>query len=191
VDRGNLAVAYDKAIWVFGYGSLLWDRSNITVTEERVGRLYGWHRDWTYISEKRRHGAPTCNLQPGGSVKGKFLRLHPATQENDLKALRKREGPTERISHPKNLRGEVHYWTMGRNLEKFYDTKGVTGREIYRLIARIAKGILAKGPGGKSAEEYAMAVHEFDPMNWITQTYVNELRNLRLRNPEKRRALTD
>jgi len=70
----------DTEVWVFVYGSLIWDRSDIKPVEERIGELQGWHRDWTWIS-KRRHGAPTCSLQCGGKVKGVFLKLDPKTQE--------------------------------------------------------------------------------------------------------------
>jgi len=167
-----------KSVWAFGYGSLIWNRESIEYVEEKTGYLLGWHRDWTFISEKRRHGAPTCNLQPGGRVKGVFLRLDPRTFTVSLKALRKREGKqTENIAE--NLYGfpgETHFWTMGRNLEKFYETSGLQGLKLYRFLADIAKKIPEKGPDGKTAEEYAFAVYEFDPEDAITRTYVEELR---------------
>lgn len=71
-----------KSVWAFGYGSLIWNRESIEYVEEKTGYLFGWHRDWTFISEKRRHGAPTCNLQPGGRVKGVLLRLDPRTGQS-------------------------------------------------------------------------------------------------------------
>lgn len=64
-----------ETTWVFGYGSLIWDVGDIQPTETRQGILQGWHREWTWISKKRRHGAPTCGLSSGGQVNGVFLRL--------------------------------------------------------------------------------------------------------------------
>ncbi len=163
------------SVWVFGYGSLIWDHSEIPSIEERDGWLEGWHRDWTMISMKRRHGAPTCNLQPGGKVKGKFFKLAPKKQEATLADLREREGRSEEVVHLDAFDGEVHFWTMVRNLEKHYDTNGLEGQELYQFIAKIAHGITLKGPDNKTATEYAFAVHAFDPDDKITKMYVDEI----------------
>ena len=63
----------NTAVWVFGYGSLIWNTGSVMPVERRIGTLKGWHRTWTWIS-KRRHGAPTCALQESGEVKGILLR---------------------------------------------------------------------------------------------------------------------
>jgi len=167
----------DKEVWVFGYGSLIWDRSNIKPIEERIGELQGWHRDWTWIST-RRHEAPTCSLQPGGKVKGIFLKLDPKTQESDLETLRKREGRSSEkvVENVSGIKGKVHFWTMGNNLDKYDDTRGLTGIELYEKLATRTRNISSRGPDGKTAEEYAVTVQEFDPDDEITKMYVNEIR---------------
>jgi len=166
-------------VWIFGYGSLIWGRSNIKPIEERIGELQGWHRDWTWIST-RRCGAPTCSLQLGGKVKGIFLKLDPRTQESDLETLRKREVPSsEKVAENESgINGKIHFWTMGNNPDKYNDTRGLTGIELYKKLAKRAKKISSRGPDGKTAEEYALTVQEFDPHDEITKTHVNELRKL-------------
>jgi hypothetical protein len=163
--------------WVFGYGSLIWNRENITIVEERIGELQNYHRDWTWISKERRHGAPTCNLQPGGRVKGVFLKLDSRTCDADLKILRKRElRSSEKVINLPGITGDVHFWTMENNLAKYYNIKELKDSELYGFLANIAKRIPDKGPDGKTAVEYALAVHEFDPADEITKRYVDALR---------------
>lgn len=169
----------NKEVWVFGYGSLIWYRPKIKDIEEKIGFLEEWHRDWTWISSSR-HGAPTCSLQPGGRVKGVFFRLDPKTQESDLEMLRKRElaSSEEIVTNVCGISGEVHFWKMNNNLAKYEDMKGLTGMRLYEALARRAKSILIVGPDGKTPEEYALAVHKFDPSDEITKVYVNELQKL-------------
>lgn len=129
-------MANENIVWVFGYGSLIWDHSDITVIEERDGQLKGWHRDWTFISKKRRHGAPTCNLQLGGSVKGKFLRLNPKTQEADLEILRKREGSTEKAINLSDFRGGGSFLDNGSQLRKVPRNKGIGRNQTLRVFGK-------------------------------------------------------
>lgn len=166
-------------IWVFGYGSLIWYRPKLKPIEKKVGYLQGWHRDWTWISTSR-HGAPTCSLQRGGKVKGVFLRLDPKTQDSDLDTLRKRElSSSEEIAdNVDGIPGKVFFWRMNNNLAEYEDTKGLTDVKLYEALARRAKNILIAGPDGKTPEEYALAVHKFDPEDEITKMYVNELEKL-------------
>lgn len=174
-------VAPMKDEWVFGYGSVIWDRSGINFVEEKIGDLQGWHREWTWISERRRHGAPTCSLQPKGKVKGVFLRINPKTREMDLQTLRKREGhATEKIiESEQGIRGKIHFWTMGNNLNRYNDTKeGLNSVELYGALAKRAKSVTKRGPDGKTAEEYALKVHNFDPDDQITKRYVDEIKKI-------------
>jgi len=169
----------NEEVWVFGYGSLIWYRPKIKHIEEKICYLEGWHRDWTWISSSR-HGAPTCSLQPGGRVKGVFLRLDPKTQDSDLKMLRRRElaSSEEIVKNVCGISGKVCFWKMNNNLAKYEDAKGLTGIRLYEALAKRAKSILIVGPDGKTPEEYALEVHKFDPNDEITKMYVNELQKL-------------
>lgn len=177
--KRSVDVMKAEEIWIFGYGSLIWDKSGIQPIEEKIGELQGWHRDWTWIS-KRRHGAPTCSLQPGGKVKGIFLKLNPKTRETDLEILEERERSTTRkvAENVSGITGKIYFWTMGSNLEEYDDTKGLKGLELYKALARRAKKVSERGPDGKTAEEYTLAVYESDPDDEITKMYVDELRKL-------------
>ena len=67
---------------------------------------------------------------------------------------------------------------MGNNLDEYDNTRGLKGIEVYKALVRIAKKISSRGPDGKTAEEYTLAVHEFDPDDEITKMCVNEIRKL-------------
>ncbi len=161
--------------WVFAYGSLVWNRDGITVIEEKIGELDGWHRDWTWIST-RRHGAPTCSLQKGGKVKGVYLKLYPEKVEESIENLEKREGHKKEFKKDlPGFPGITYFWPMGNNLREKLGINNLEGRELYRFLACVANRIAEKGPDGYTAKEYALKVHEFDPQDPITNMYVEEL----------------
>ena len=76
-------------IWVFGYGSLIWNPL-ITYEEKQFGRVYGFHKRfclWTRLGR----GCPenpglVLALDKGGSVRGIVYRIasHRAAQEMDI-----------------------------------------------------------------------------------------------------------
>jgi hypothetical protein len=100
-QRSQLVVAQDAlARRRFTYGSLSWDPGNVRPDEERIGYLEGWHREWTWISRIRRHGAPTCSLSEGGRLKGEFLRLNPSSAIRALEEVRQRE-TSDRAASPR------------------------------------------------------------------------------------------
>jgi cation transport protein ChaC len=81
-------------IWVFGYGSLIWNPA-FTHDERRVGRIGGWHRRfclWTQLSR----GCPqqpglTLGLDRGGACRGVVYRIPAAVAELELAVLWRRE----------------------------------------------------------------------------------------------------
>ena len=71
-----------RPIWVFGYGSLMWN-PGFAAPETQRARLHGWHRAFCIYSEHYR-GTPRqpgliLGLLPGGSCRGLAHRL-PARQ---------------------------------------------------------------------------------------------------------------
>lgn len=153
-----------RPVWVFGYGSLIWDCGGVRVTDESTGFLKGWSRAWTWISTKRRHGAPTAALVRGGRVRGKFLNLDNFSIVSDLEAFRRRERrATEQQCQDVPSPGAVtHFWTMGNNLQEFRDLDGLTGLDLIKALARRACSIREKGPDNVTATDYIRRVHEFD-----------------------------
>jgi cation transport protein ChaC len=83
-----------KPVWVFGYGSLIWNPL-MEFAERRWARLHGWHRGF-YIWSKINRGTPevpglVLALDRGGSCHGVAYRLHDDRHEEELAILWRRE----------------------------------------------------------------------------------------------------
>lgn len=89
-----LARAPSKDIWVFGYGSLIWNPA-FHFVERRIGTIHGFHRRfclWTTLGR----GSPDCpglmlGLDRGGSCRGVVLRIAPELVESETDVLWRRE----------------------------------------------------------------------------------------------------
>lgn len=86
--------AGDEEIWVFAYGSLMWNPGfDVSASEEAVA--HGWHRAFSLRIERLRatSDAPglMLALRPGGSCTGLILKLPCATKKQDLRTLLARE----------------------------------------------------------------------------------------------------
>jgi cation transport protein ChaC len=89
-----LAEAPAGDIWIFGYGSLIWNPC-IHVAEMKRSRLNGFHRRfclWTHLGR----GSPDCpglmlGMMPGGSCVGVALRVERAHAEAEFDILFRRE----------------------------------------------------------------------------------------------------
>ncbi len=92
--RDMLALAPSKEIWVFGYGSLIWNPA-FHFDERRIGTIHGFHRRfclWTTLGR----GSPDCpglmlGLDRGGSCRGVVLRIAPELVESETDVLWRRE----------------------------------------------------------------------------------------------------
>jgi cation transport protein ChaC len=81
-------------LWVFGYGSLMWNPA-IHFEERRRARLFGYHRRfclWTSLGR----GSTECpglllGLEPGGSCAGVALRIRRQVAEDEFDILFQRE----------------------------------------------------------------------------------------------------
>lgn len=83
-------------LWVFGYGSLIWN-PEVLHTEVRAARLWGWHRALRMWSRINR-GTPerpglVFALISGGSCTGVALRVPQAQAQAQLRQLWRREMP--------------------------------------------------------------------------------------------------
>lgn len=83
-------------LWVFGYGSLLWN-PGFPVADRRLARLDGWHRSFCMRSIHHR-GTETepglvlaLDSMPGASCHGLALRAETGTEADTLAYLRERE----------------------------------------------------------------------------------------------------
>ncbi len=84
------------AMWVFGYGSLIW-QPDFPVAEARIARLKGWHRSFCMRSIHHRGtvAAPGLVLAldraAGACCDGVAFRVEPGAEAATLAALRERE----------------------------------------------------------------------------------------------------
>jgi cation transport protein ChaC len=84
----------DKPIWIFGYGSLMWN-PEFDFETRRVATVYGYHRNFCLWSRINR-GTPerpglVLTLEQGGSCRGLAYRLTRATSREQLSRLWRRE----------------------------------------------------------------------------------------------------
>ena len=83
-------------MWVFGYGSLIWD-PGFAVAERQVARLVGWHRSFCMRSIHHRGTPDTMGLVlaldrlQGGHCDGVAFLVEAGAEAATLAALRERE----------------------------------------------------------------------------------------------------
>lgn len=84
------------ALWVFGYGSLIWD-PGFPVAERAVARLDGWHRSFCMRSIHHRGSVAAPGLvlaldrAAGSHCDGVAFRVEPGAEEATVAGLRERE----------------------------------------------------------------------------------------------------
>lgn len=84
------------ALWVFGYGSLLWN-PGFDVAEQAIATLHGWHRSFCMSSihhrgtEEKPGLVLALDAAEAGHCHGLALRVKPGTEEAAMKELRERE----------------------------------------------------------------------------------------------------
>ncbi len=94
--EATLASRPEGDLWVFGYGSLIWN-PQVVHDEVRPARVWGWRRTlrmWSRINRGTEE-APglVLALMAGGSCRGIALRVPQDRAERELRQLWKREMP--------------------------------------------------------------------------------------------------
>ena len=84
----------DTDIWVFGYGSLVWNPL-VHHEERRVARLHGFHRSfclWSHVNRGSMHKPGlVLGLDTGGSCRGVAFRIARSKAAEELRLLWRRE----------------------------------------------------------------------------------------------------
>jgi cation transport protein ChaC len=98
------AAPADGAIWIFAYGSLIWN-PEFDFVEERLGTLTGWHRSFCLGWVRIYRGTPErpgimLSLDRGGSCRGAVFRLPPEAADDNLNRILRREMPLKRDALP-------------------------------------------------------------------------------------------
>lgn len=145
----------DGDIWVFAYGSLMWN-PGFAVSESEPALAYGWHRAFSLRIERLRatSAAPglMLALRQGGSCAGRILKLPSETQRADLRTLLAREIRYAEVSDmvrwvpvrtSSGARRVLTFWASARQCPL---TESIRLEEAAVLIAQ------ACGPAGSCAE---------------------------------------
>ncbi len=90
----RVTVPKGEQLWVFGYGSLMWD-PGFPHLEQVTARLWGYHRAFCVWSHRYR-GTPEApglvlGLKPGGSCLGRAFRVRKADEAAVIDYLYRRE----------------------------------------------------------------------------------------------------
>ena len=159
-DRETLALSLlagraAKDIWIFAYGSLIWNPEFEIETAQRATAI-GWHREFC-IEQTRWRGAPTLPglmlaLQSGGRCAGIALRPRPEDAQSVVRKLIRRE-----ITDRESL--DMVRWITLANANEKLDAivfwAGPKGHGVTRrlpLAAVASRLALACGHIGSSAE---------------------------------------
>lgn len=91
------AVPPNGDMWLFAFGSLLWNK-RFTSVEERPGLVRGWHRDFCLGPDTRFRGNPDApgymlSLDRGGQCKGMVYRLPREGLFANVEGLLRKEPP--------------------------------------------------------------------------------------------------
>ena len=89
-----LTTAPNKPLWVFGYGSLIWN-PGFSYVEARTATLQGYHRSlcvwcWSHRGTQENPGL-VFGLERGGHCVGRVFRVAPSDRETVLQYLYQRE----------------------------------------------------------------------------------------------------
>jgi cation transport protein ChaC len=166
----------DGAIWVFGYGSLIWNPL-LNFDESCWGRLDGWHRSFCIRSLVGRGSADapgrTLAVEESGSTDGVVLRLSTDTLDEDLWCLWVREtfsGIYAPVWAPVALEDgrivSAILFTADREHPLFE-----TDASVETIAPLIAKAV---GPLGTNAD-YVLKLHDALRAKGLADPYVDAL----------------
>jgi len=143
----------DNAIWVFGYGSLIWNPM-LDYVEKRNATIHGYHRGF-YLWSQINRGSPeypglVLALDNGGACRGVAYRLNPKSATYELTILWRRE-MLSRAYFPRWIRARTDQGTINA-ITFIIDRKSqaYTGKLTDDEIVEIASK--AKGHYGSCAD---------------------------------------
>ena len=158
-------------LWLFGYGSLMWNPA-AHVAETRPALLKGWRREFCLWSPLGR-GTPqrpglTLALLPGGSCRGRALKLAPSFVESESEVIWRREmlsgayrprwvtldtdaGPLRAVTFVANCRhpGVARALPAGTVVEVLASAEGRIGRcrdYLAKVVEELESIGLTRGP---------------------------------------------
>lgn len=175
-----LASRPEGPMWIFGYGSLLWN-PGFEYEERRPAWLRGWHRAFC-MQLMRFRGSPEqpglmLALDHGGSCKGEVFRVFDSTAAVEIDKLLRREVPYRRLARAwrwvdvdiagKRQKALTFYAGMRRDL--FYANLPI--HQQAHMLARAA------GHGGSGAAYLHQTVMKLEELG-IHDRYLWQLQHL-------------
>lgn len=167
-------------IWVFAYGSLLWN-PGFDFAERRTAMLRGWHRAFC-MQISRFRGSPEqpglmLALEQGGCCKGEVFRIAEQGAAVELDKLMRREVPYRRLVNAwrwvsVDIAGARHKaltFYAGMRRDRFYVEYPIHAQA--HMLARAA------GWGGSGAAYLHHTVMKLEELG-IHDTYLWELQHL-------------
>jgi cation transport protein ChaC len=176
LDETLAARPTDGPVWLFGYGSLMWNPA-FSYVERRNGTLRGWHRQFCMWMRLGR-GTPEqpglmLALDRGGTTHGVAFRLAPSEERAELLLVWRREmfGDAYRARWVtlSTEEGPVHAITLVVNREHDQYAAGLGEDEVVKHLAT------ARGPLGSSAE------YLFETLEHLEQLSLRDRRLERVR----------
>jgi len=148
-----------KDLWIFGYGSLMWNPA-IEYVERRAGTLQGWSRRlnlWMIGGRGTRdQPALTLGLEQGGVTQGVALRLPPGREDFELSLVWQREAFTSAYLpvwvDVETDAGVVEAVTFVSNPDHENYAGGLSDQEVARVVAS------ASGRLGTNVEYLAQTI---------------------------------
>jgi glutathione-specific gamma-glutamylcyclotransferase len=156
----------DGSLWVFGYGSLIWD-PGFPVAERRIGRVEGWHRSFCMRSIHHRGTVERPGLvlaldrAEGASCLGVAFRVTEGAEAATVAALRERE-----LVSSAYLETRVAVETDGGSLEALVYVIDPDHVQYCHLDLDEQARIIAEAVGGRGANRDYL---------WSTAAHLAEL----------------
>jgi cation transport protein ChaC len=156
----------DGSLWVFGYGSLIWD-PGFPVAERRIGRVEGWHRSFCMRSIHHRGTVEQPGLvlaldrAEGASCLGVAFRVTDGAEAATIAALRERE-----LVSSAYLETRVAVETDGGSLEALVYVIDPDHVQYCHLDLDEQARIIANASGGRGANRDYL---------WSTAAHLAEL----------------
>jgi cation transport protein ChaC len=153
LDEALGARAAGSALWLFAYGSLMWN-PGFAFVAKRVGTVYGYHRDFSLWSRVNR-GTPerpglVLTLERGGSCRGLAFRLADSTSREELRKLWRREMSLQSY-HPRWL--DLHAGAERFPVLTFVVNRACSGYAGRLPVDAMVRAIAtARGKYGSSAQ---------------------------------------
>ncbi len=154
---------FDQDLWVFAYGSLIWDPA-VYLEEYRYGRLVQWHRSFCMriLGSRATRDCPglMVALEPGGDCNGVAFRIPAALVDRETRFMWNREMfsgaycPTfAAVMTPQGL---VEALVFVMNPDALSYRPNIPEDEAARMIA------VAEGDNGSNFAYLDMLVHRFE-----------------------------